>query len=164
MKRMIEIYRANNEASFYNYHFNFRTDNNTVEPYAYSAGNGNKILCYHDAYIVGPIQYSRSYRYIRFKNGKKTKDELKSTHYEMFNQEDLESLLLPEKEYTQTQQISNQNLFVEKIGFVDLNLRDTYFQMYDSGELPEDWVGLLFLCDRKNKKKGYLYKIRKYRI
>jgi hypothetical protein len=154
-----KIYAPNGDAIVDDYTFTFRTDCNTSEPYIHVISDTEKILCYHDMYIDGQIQYSRSYRYIRFTDNKKTMNQIRSTV--TIEVEDLKNLLMTSRPFERTQPFSDENIVVEKIGDVDDNLLNKYFDMHKNGELPEDWEGLLYLTNTsKATYAGYLYKIR----
>ena len=160
-----QIYKSNHEGELHDFKFKYRTDSNAEDPLTLQISDNEEILFYHDMYIDGPLKYSRSYRYIRFTDSKKKLDEIRSTHHEMFDIEHLKRLLLTDEERIMTGEISS-GIIIETIGAVNEYLLNKYYEMYEKGELPEDWEGLLFLSTRpqhKNKRQtfiGYLYSLK----
>jgi len=167
MEIIQKIYESDGLATFRNYRFSYRTDCNTGGPEILPITGGEEVLFYHDNYIDGVIQYSRSYRYIRFSKDMKTNDEIRTTCCEQINDEDLKNILLTGRPFERTLPFTtNEYSVIEKIGDVnrrnerDVAMMEKYFKMYDEGELPEDWDGIIYLTDRKDTQRGHLYKIR----
>ncbi len=156
-----QILNPNGTMTIGNYTFEYRTDNNEGKPTFHKIGDSGGLLFYHDRYVDGATKYGRSYRAILFQNGERLMSELRlMDEFIIFARSRFQSQIWMTNLLESVVEIEHgllENATIEKFCNVNHDGLQDWWELWDGGNIPEHWHGLLFVQNPGHKRIGELY-------